>query len=110
VAVRASGGRAPGGPGSKEVAGRSRSGGTVAELSPAQLADDEQDDVGFTDEVEGSGPTADELTTTASRAPGAPASRGAPGTARLARGSSPAAAAAARPGTARRARRSGASR
>ena len=82
VAVRASGGRAARRAGSKEVAGRSRSGGTVAELSPAQLADDEQDDVGFTDEVEGSGPTADELTTTASRAPGAPASRGAPGTAR----------------------------
>jgi hypothetical protein len=51
-------------------------------LSPAQLAEDEQDDTGFTDEIDGSGATADELTTTASRAPGAQASRGAPGNAR----------------------------
>jgi preprotein translocase subunit SecF len=80
VAVRASGGRAARRTAAKEVAGRPRPGGTVAELSPAQVAEEEQDDVGFAGE--GPDPTADELTTTASRAPGAPASRGAPGTAR----------------------------
>jgi preprotein translocase subunit SecF len=79
VAVRASGGR-----GAKRaaVAGRGRSGGTGAGLPPAQLAEDEQDQAGFADEVEGSEPAADELTTTASRAPGAPASRGTPGAVR----------------------------
>jgi len=83
VAVRASGGRAAKKAAAKaEVAGRARSGGTGADLSPAQLAEDEQDQVGFADEVEGSEPAADELTTTASRAPGAPASRGTPGTVR----------------------------
>jgi hypothetical protein len=54
-------------------------------LSPAQIGEEEQDDPGFADgadEVEGPEPSADELTATASRAPGAPASRGAPGTAR----------------------------
>jgi hypothetical protein len=51
-------------------------------LSSAQLAEEERDDTGFTDEIDGSDPTADELTTTASRAPGAQASRGAPGNAR----------------------------
>jgi preprotein translocase subunit SecF len=83
VAVRASGGRGAKRAAAKaEVAGQGRPGGTVAGLSPAQLAEDEQDQAGFADEVEGSEPAADELTTTASRAPGAPASRGAPGTAR----------------------------
>ena len=82
VAVRASGGRAARrGAAKAQVAGRGRP-GTGAGLSSAQLAGEEQDDVGFTDEVEGTEPTADELTTTASRAPGASASRGASGTAR----------------------------
>jgi len=83
VAVRASGGRAAKKAAAKaEVAAQGRPGDTTAGLSPAQLAEDEQDQAGFADEVEGSEPAADELTTTASRAPGAPASRGAPGTAR----------------------------
>src|SRR5689334_2305430 len=83
VAVRASGGRAAKKAAAKaEVAGRARSGGASTDLSAAQLAEDEQDQVGFADEVEGSEPAADELTTTASRAPGAPASRGTPGAAR----------------------------
>ena len=78
VAVRASGGRAARRSAAKaEVPGRSRPGAAVGE--------EEQDDVGFADEVEGhegAEPSADELTATASRAPGASASRGAPGTAR----------------------------
>jgi preprotein translocase subunit SecF len=83
VAVRASGGRAAKRATARaEAAGRGRSGGTAAGGSPAQLAEEEQDDTGFTDEIDGSGATADELTTTASRAPGAQASRGAPGNAR----------------------------
>src|SRR5215469_1853770 len=83
VAVRASGGRAAKRAAAKaEVAGRTRPGAAVGELSPAQLSEEEQDDVGFTDEVEGPEPSADELTATASRAPGAPASRGAQGAAR----------------------------
>jgi preprotein translocase subunit SecF len=83
VAVRASGGRAAKRATARaDAAGRGRPGGTGAGLSSAQLAEEEQDDVGFTDEIDGSGPTADELTTTASRAPGAQASRGAPGNAR----------------------------
>jgi preprotein translocase subunit SecF len=87
VAVRASGGRAAKRATARaEAAGRGRpgegSGGVAAGLSSAQLAEEEQDDVGFTDEIDGSDPTADELTTTASRAPGAQASRGAPGNAR----------------------------
>jgi preprotein translocase subunit SecF len=88
VAVRASGGRAAKRAAAKaEVAGRGRSGGTDAglsssQLAEAQLAEDEQDQVGFADDVEGSEPAADELTTTASRAPGAPASRGTPGAVR----------------------------
>jgi preprotein translocase subunit SecF len=83
VAVRASGGRAAKRATARaEAAGRGRPGGTGAGLSSAQLAEEDQDDVGFTDEIDGSGPTADELTTTASRAPGAQASRGAPGNAR----------------------------
>src|SRR5262249_46271643 len=81
VAVRASGGRAAKRAAAKaDVAGRS--GGTGTELSPAQLAEDEQDEVGFADETEGSEPAADELTTTASRAPGAPATRSTPGAGR----------------------------
>ncbi len=86
VAVRASGGRAARRTAAKaEVAGRTRSGGAVSDLPPAQIGEEEQDDVGFADEVdgpEGAEPSADELTATASRAPGASASRGAPGTAR----------------------------
>jgi preprotein translocase subunit SecF len=71
VAVRAGGGRAarraaaktpsrPGGPPSEE------------ELSPAQLAEDAQDDVDYADEAT---PSSDELTTTAPRSAGTPASR-----------------------------------
>jgi preprotein translocase subunit SecF len=83
VAVRASGGRAARRAAAKaEVAGRTGSGAAAGELSPAQMAEDEQDDVGFADEVEGAEPSADELTATASRTPGAPASRGTSGTAR----------------------------
>jgi preprotein translocase subunit SecF len=87
VAVRASGGRGTKRAAKAEVAGRGRSGGTDAglsssQLAEAQLAEDEQDQVGFADDVEGSEPAADELTTTASRAPGAPASRGTPGAVR----------------------------
>ena len=86
VAVRASGGRAARRTAAKaEVAGRTRSGAAVSDLPSAQIGEEEQDDVGFADEVdghEGAEPSADELTATASRAPGASASRGAPGTAR----------------------------
>jgi preprotein translocase subunit SecF len=80
VAVRASGGRATRRAAAKAPSGsRTRPGAAAAELSPAQLAEDEQDDVDFT---EGAAPPADELTTTASLAPGGPASRGTSGTAR----------------------------
>jgi preprotein translocase subunit SecF len=83
VATRASGGRAARRAAAKaEVAGRTQSGAVVGELSPAQIGEEEQDDAGFASEVEGPEPSADELTATASRAPGAPASRGAPGTPR----------------------------
>jgi preprotein translocase subunit SecF len=83
VAVRASGGRAARRTAAKaEVAGRTRSGAAVSELPPAQIGEAEQDDVGFAGEVDGPEPSADELTATASRAPGASASRGAPGTPR----------------------------
>ena len=85
VAVRASGGRAARRTAAKaEVAGRTRSGAAVGELPPAQIGEEEQDDVGLrrVDEVDGPEPSADELTATASRAPGASASRGAPGTPR----------------------------
>jgi preprotein translocase subunit SecF len=86
VAVRASGGRAARRAAAKaEVAGRTRSAAAAGELSPAQIAEEEQDDVGFADETEGAEgaePSADELTTTASRTPGAPASRGTTGNAR----------------------------
>jgi preprotein translocase subunit SecF len=75
VAVRASGGRA-----ARRAAAK---GAPASGLSPAQLAEDIQDDVDYdVDEVEGAEPSADELTATASRPAGAPASRGAPGTAR----------------------------
>ena len=83
VAVRASGGRAARRTAAKaEVAGRTRSGAAAGELPPAQIGEAEQDDVGFAGEVDGPEPSADELTATASRAPGASASRGAPGTPR----------------------------
>jgi len=83
VAVRASGGRAARRAAAKaEVAGRTGSGAAAGELSPAQMAEDEQDDVGFADEAEGAESSADELTATASRTPGAPASRGTAGTVR----------------------------
>ena len=83
VAVRASGGRAARRTAAKaEVAGRTRSGAAVGDLPPAQIGEAEQDDVGFAGEVDGPEPSADELTATASRAPGASASRGAPGTPR----------------------------
>src|SRR5215472_15842881 len=83
VAVRASGGRAARRAAAKaEVTGRTRPGDPAGDLSPAQLAEEEQDDAGFAAEVEGPEPSADELTATASRAPGAPASRGAQGAAR----------------------------
>ncbi len=80
VAVRASGGRATKRAGAKAPSGsRTGPGAATAELPPAQLAEEEQDDVDFADDA---APPADELTTTASLAPGAPASRGTPGTAR----------------------------
>ena len=80
VAVRASGGRAARRTTAKaESATRTGSGAPASGLSPAQLAEEEQDDVGYADEA---APSADELTATASRPAGAPASRGAPGTAR----------------------------
>jgi len=96
VAVRASGGRAAKrGAAKAEVAGRTRPGASGAGLPSAQLAEEEQDDAGFAGEVDGTEPTADELTATASRAPGAPASRAAP--------------AAGRPGPRQQPRRSGGS-
>jgi preprotein translocase subunit SecF len=80
VAVRASGGRAARRTTAKaESATRTGSGAPASGLSPAQLAEEEQDDAGYADEA---APSADELTATASRPAGAPASRGAPGTAR----------------------------
>ena len=78
VAVRASGGRA-----AKRAVAKAESAGSrgparpSAELSPAQLAEDEPDDAV---RRRGGRPPADELTTTASRAPGA--GQPAPGTAR----------------------------
>jgi preprotein translocase subunit SecF len=83
VAVRASGGRAAKRAAAKaESAPRSGSGAPASGLSPAQLAEDVQDDSDYADEVEGAEPSADELTATASRPAGTPASRGTPGTAR----------------------------
>ena len=83
--MRASGGRAARRAAAKaEVAGRPRPGAAADELPPGQIGEEEQVDVDFAgqDEVEGAEPSADELTATASRAPGASASRGAPGTVR----------------------------
>jgi preprotein translocase subunit SecF len=71
VAVRASGGRA-----AKRAAAKAPSGtgAPVGELSPEQLAEEEEaDDADFADDA---APPADELTTTASRASAGPASRG----------------------------------
>jgi len=86
VAVRSSGGRAAKRASAKaESAPRSGPGVPASGLSSAQLAEDVQDDIDYADEadeVEGPGPSADELTATASRPAGAPASRGGPGTAR----------------------------
>jgi preprotein translocase subunit SecF len=84
VSVRASGGRAARRAAAKaEVAGP-RPGAAAGELPPAPIGEEEQDDVDFAaqDEVEGPEPSADELTATASRAPGASASRGVPGAVR----------------------------
>jgi preprotein translocase subunit SecF len=80
VAMRAAGGRATRRTAAKAPSGsRARPGAATAELSPAQLAEEVQDDADFADDT---APPADELTTTASLAPGAPASRATPGTAR----------------------------
>jgi preprotein translocase subunit SecF len=80
VAVRASGGRATRRAAAKAPSGsRTRPGAATAELSPAQLAEEEQDDADF---AEDAAPPADELTATASLTPGAPASRDTPGAAR----------------------------
>jgi preprotein translocase subunit SecF len=73
VAMRASGGRSAKRAAAKAQSGtRSRTDTPAGELSPAQLAEGEADDVDYAAEA----PPADELTTTASRASGAPASRG----------------------------------
>ena len=71
VAVRASGGRAAKRSAAKAEAG-ARPGAGSAGLPAAQLADEDQDD--FADEIDGTEPSADELTATASRVPGGPAS------------------------------------
>jgi preprotein translocase subunit SecF len=91
VALRASGGRAAKRTVAKAQSGtRTRSGTAAAELSPAELAD-KPDDADFTDETS---PPEDELTATASRTPGPPASSATPG---------------ARPGPRQQPRRSGGS-
>ncbi len=89
VAVRASGGRAAKRATAKaEPVPRPGRGAPASGLSSAQRAGDVQDDIDYADEVEevegaeGPEPSADELTATASRPAGVPASRGAPGTAR----------------------------
>ena len=80
VAVRASGGRAAKRAAVKAPSGsRTRPGAPAAELSSAQLPEEERDVADFADDA---APPEDELTTTASRAPGTSASRGTPGTAR----------------------------
>jgi preprotein translocase subunit SecF len=80
VAVRASGGRATRRAAAKTPSGtRTRPGAAAAGPSPAQLAEEVQDDADFADDA---APPADELTTTASLTPGASASRGTPGTGR----------------------------
>jgi len=71
VAVRASGGRSAKRAAAKAQAGARPAAGTRG-LSPAQLAEEAQDGPGFADEndeVTGTEPPPDELTTTASRAP-----------------------------------------
>jgi preprotein translocase subunit SecF len=75
VAVRASGGRAAKRATAKAPSGTgSGPGAPVGELSPEQLAEEEEaDDADFADDA---APPADELTTTASRASAGPASRG----------------------------------
>jgi preprotein translocase subunit SecF len=67
VAVRSSGGRAARRSAAKAEAG-ARPGASSPGLPAAQLADEDQDD--FADEIDGAEPSADELTTTASRIPG----------------------------------------
>ncbi len=84
VAVRTSGGRAAKRAVAKAQSGApSRPGAPAAPSRPgapaAPLGEDEPDDADFADEA---APPTDELTTTASRAPGIPASRGTPGSAR----------------------------
>jgi len=75
VAVRTSGGRA-----AKRAVAKAQSGAPSRPGAPAApLGEDEPDDADFADEA---APPTDELTTTASRAPGIPASRGTPGSAR----------------------------
>jgi preprotein translocase subunit SecF len=83
VSVRASGGRAAKRAVAKASSGtRAGAAAPAAELSSAQLAEEEDDD--FADEAARPADdlTADELTATGSRAPGAPAGRGTPGAAR----------------------------
>src|SRR5271165_6753139 len=95
VSVRSSGGRAAKRAVAKAQSGtRTGPGASAAELSPAQLAEEEPDDADFadkaappadeltTDELTTDELTADELTATGSLAPGAPASRGTPGATR----------------------------
>ena len=79
VAVRASGGRSAKRAMAKAPSGSRPRPGAPAEIPPAQLAEEEQDDVDFADDA---APPADELTTTASLAPGTAVSRGTPGTGR----------------------------
>ena len=112
VAVRASGGRAAKRAAAKaQVAGRRRPAARQPTCRPRSSAEDEPDD----DRLRRRGRRGrrrprDELTTTASRAPGAPASRGTPGAARPGPRQQPRRSGGRRPGTARRVRRSGASR
>jgi preprotein translocase subunit SecF len=72
VAVRSSGGRPARRSAAKAESG-ARPGAGSPGLPAAQLADEDHDD-DFTDEIDGVDPSADELTTTASRVPGGPAS------------------------------------
>jgi preprotein translocase subunit SecF len=72
VAVRASGGRAAKRSAAKAEAG-ARPGAGAPGRPAAQLADEDQQD-DFADEIDGVEPSADELTTTASRVPSGPAS------------------------------------
>jgi preprotein translocase subunit SecF len=72
VAVRSSGGRPARRSAAKAESG-ARPGAGSPGLPAAQLANEDHDD-DFTDEIDGVDPSADELTTTASRVPGGPAS------------------------------------